>query len=475
MSFYFERDIKSFNYNIKNIINEAQKLRLKNVEPNEDEIRAVFNIILEFISVNKRRIYGGYALDLLLREKGDKIYEDHLYPDIDFYSHQPVEDLKELCDKLYLSGYKNVIGSEALHKESYVIKVNNINYCNITYMPLHIYNKIQYNIINELNICSPLFLMVDYLRIINDPLISNWRLEKSFPRFVKLINNYPFTKINRDLFLLNNNKKIIYDIQKFLLNNETCITIGLYAYNYYLNESGMLENKNINIKKLPIPYYEIISSNFIEDSKKIIKLLEIYDITYQEYFPFFQFTGHSVYIYKGDALICIIYDNNKKAIPYHKININEIDYINIGSYMVTLQYFIIGVIKSRVDDDNFTKNLSMTLISYMSDIRDYYYAYNKNKSICSENNIFNEFVLTTMGKAVSPEFERTLIIESRKQRNKTYKIFRYYPENKEIDKELTSLCNEDEDISGNEIVKKYIFMNSSGNPILKDAYKKIFF
>ena len=116
-------------------------------------------IIKKFIIEKKRKIYGGYALHLLLLEKNKStiIYEENDIYDIDFYSPEPIIDLKELCDKIYAAGFKPVLGQEAQHKETYSVYVNYQLYCDITYMPNNIYKKLRFmfiNICNSINILN---------------------------------------------------------------------------------------------------------------------------------------------------------------------------------------------------------------------------------------------------------------------------------------------------------------------------------
>ena len=85
-------------------IKKIKSRKLIEVEPKIDEITSVNDIIKKFIVEKKRKIYGGFALNLLLtaKDKSLALYDAFDNPDIDFYSPEPLNDLKELFVELNL-------------------------------------------------------------------------------------------------------------------------------------------------------------------------------------------------------------------------------------------------------------------------------------------------------------------------------------------------------------------------------------
>jgi len=179
-----KKDIDMLDQHIEDIMKSAKNKQSTLIEPYKDEIEKVTNLIIKYIKDKKRKIYGGYALNQLLIEKSpiDAIYAEDDTPDIDFYSPEPLDDLAQLCDIIHKGGYKFVMGREALHKETYSIRVNNQLYCDITYVPKNIYHKMPYREINGFNVIGPDFMIIDYYRMLTD-LTSYWRLEKAVKRF----------------------------------------------------------------------------------------------------------------------------------------------------------------------------------------------------------------------------------------------------------------------------------------------------
>jgi hypothetical protein len=179
---------EQFKENYPKIMKKIGKKKLTEMEPTIDEISKVNGIIIDYIKVNKRKVYGGYALNKLLIAKNPSlaIYDEIDTPDIEFYSPDPLGDLVKLCDKLTESGFKNVIGQEAQHKETYSIFVNYQLYCDISYMPSNIYSKVRFIQMEGFYLIHPWFMTIDYFRMFTDPLVSYWRLEKHFARYLKL-------------------------------------------------------------------------------------------------------------------------------------------------------------------------------------------------------------------------------------------------------------------------------------------------
>lgn len=476
MSFiYKENDVALLKENINNILEQVEDKKGILLEPFISEIKEITNIILQFIRERKRKIYGGYAINLLIKNVNpqDAIYKDKENPDIDFYTPEPVKDLIDLCNILFDKGYKFVRGYEAQHKETYSIRVNNHLYCDLSYVPKNIYNKIPFKIIDELYIIHPNWYMIDFYRMLTDPLTSYWRIDKHFERFYLIQKYYPLAHIDKSIFFkfpkedINLIFKSLDIIHNFLEENENTITIGIYAYNHFLVESGILKkdknNRNKNKNKfniLQVPYYEIISTNYKNDCLNLISKLKAEtdltnNISVVEHYPFFQFNGYSAHIYYRDDLIAILYHYNNKCLPYIKVPSDKYlnkqiikgnSFINIGTFPLTILYAFITVMKARTDDNIEVKDLYFTIISHLIEFRTYYFK-KTGKNMLSDS-LFKDFILDCKGQAITPEKERALIIESRKKKKQKI-LFAYDPAENKL---------ENNDIS-------YVFVNSSGNPI----------
>ena len=464
---YSEKDLDDFYDNIDNLMDKVNKKKLEEVEPTISEIKNVNSIIMDFIKLNKRKIYGGVALEYFLQDKNaeENIYQENAFPDIDFYSADPIGDLIKLCNDLNDKGFKHVRGREAIHKESYSVYVNNRHYCNISYVPKNIYNKIQFKQIKDFIIVHPHFLLIDYLRVLTDPIISYLRLKEknAFGRFYLIQKYFSLPYVNKpfefdfDKTSEKTTKEILNTVLDFTKEKDSMVHCGFLAYNYYLEESKMLtKRQNTKFKTIDIPYYEIVSTNYKEDTLNLINNLKekftSEEIKVQENYPFSQYLGYSATITYNDILICVIYDNYNRCIPFKKYN-NHF----VGSFNYVILNALSSLMKYRTEDDESSKNIQYMFISHLVELRKFYFKLHK-KTIF-DNTPFEDFCLDYKGQTLSPEKERQLIGEARKKKNKPF-MFSYEPSLKKDTKESIEI--------------KYTFLNTSGNIINNSKRSKLF-
>lgn len=469
---------EQFKINYPKIMKKVETKKLMEMEPTLDEITKVYSEIIDYIKTNKRKVYGGYALNKLLISKMPNlaIYDESDTPDIEFYSTDPLGDLVKICDKLHDKGFKNVIGQEAQHKETYSIFVNYQLYCDITYMPSNIYNKCRYIQLDGFNLIHPWFMTIDFFRMFTDPMVSYWRLEKHFMRYLKLQKTYPLPLINKPLDIPIYKSDILNDtinlIQDFLAQKSSIIFTGFYAYNYYMTDVDYSKYDN-RYSQIQMPYLEVYSTNYIEDGLEIIKYINNLSenikskITHTEFYPFFQFYGYNtVFYFKNeniDVPILYLYSNNKKCIPFKEVpyisfDNTKIKYkkeltkkINIGSFDFNILHALIILVKVRVDDDNDWNDILYTLINGLVTFRKYYFSQN-NKTLY-DNTIYEGFVVDCKGETISPERERRILIKLRKKLGKPG-IYKYE----------TGISKHP---------SQYYFMNSSGNIIKNQSNFKL--
>jgi hypothetical protein len=453
-------DVNMLYQNIHNITDNINKIKSRLYPPSFEEKLKIRQIILDYIKEKKKKIYGGYALDkLLINKKYESIYKEYEIPDIDFYSIDPNTDIIELCNKFHELTYK-VTAREAKHQNTYSIFVNYDLYCDITYAPSCVYNAIPTLNIDGFYYVNPNFMIIDYLKILTDPLSSYWRLEKSFERLCLLEEAYPLPKFTKEIEINSTeDDKLIRDGIDKILNQikdiNDIVIVGFYAYLYYLKISK-LSSKNKNLENFSkknyneIPFIELITKNFKSDALKIINSLqEEYDITYTEYYPFFTFTGNSVEIYLNENLICIIYDYNNRPIPYIKFN-----QLKIASFSQVLLNAQINVIKYKTQKEEQLKYMYMIMVSHLIQMKSYYLK--GNKKTIFDNTPFREFVLDFIHPEENPDHELILKYEKRKAKNKP-SMFIYDPS--KIKKE--------------EKVENFFFPNISGNEITNEKRQRL--
>ena len=463
---------EQFHNNYKTILKKIKNKKISEYDPKIEELNGVYDIIKKYIKEKRRKIYGGYALNILLcaKNKSNALYDESDIPDIDFYSFEPLVDLVALCDLIHKKGFKPVIGQEAQHKETYSIFVNYQLYCDISYMPLNIFNKVKFVEIDGWKIVHPSFIMIDYFRMFTDPMVSYWRLEKHFDRYMKLQKVYPLPMIKRPLILekyvnkqLDKTMNLIFD---FLANKSTILFTGFYAYNYYLNYSkyNLFDKKYVNVNT---PYYEVYSTDYVKDGLDILEYISTFapeiaeKISHVENYPFYQYYGYNTVIYytegKDTLPILYLYSNNKRCIPYKKVNYMKFEgntiikddkkKLNIGTFDHHVLHSLIILVKIKVDGDDDWADVLYTYINGIVLFRNYWLETN-NENIYSDS-LFQSFVVECMGETILPDREKRLIYETRKKIGKAF-IYKY-----------------EAGVSAHP--GQYNFLNSSGNQINRDV------
>ena len=452
---YRTEDIEMINQNLSKIKDNAAKEYKTFYEPTLLEMSKVYNAIKNYIQKNNKVVYGGYAQNLLIIKKNptDAFYTDidgayFNWPDIadiEFYSTTPLVDIINLTEELHAQGFKHVEGKEGMHPETYKIFVNFVNYCDISYIPVHIYNNMPKITINGIKCADPHFMMVDAYRVLTDPMTSYWRLDKSITRFQTILKYYPIDQSNVDkkIILQSNNDAILNFIRKKIIQKQKLIVVGLYAFNYYAKKVS--NNYVIN----NIPYYEIISTNYEKDAKYIYAyLIKNFGnkISVKEFTPFFSFLDKHIEFFYDNQLILKLYGNNERCIVY---NYSDNKKTHFGTYNLVMMYLYFEYYYALINRNKQNTNLCNILIGKFFKLRNTYL--NDKKITVIDDSPFKDFTYKCYGTPVE-SFRSSLLsgIEKRKQ-GKQMK-FRYGPTGKPRQ------------------VPDYKFSNISGNQILNEKY-----
>ena len=460
---YTNNHVQLLRDNFDNVKKDLEKIKNNILSPNMEERKVIHNIIINYCSEQKRKIYGGYAWHLLIQNKNpnDGLYSTDKIPDIDIYSPEPLTDWFNLCNLLFDAGFENVQGEEALHPETYTIKINRILFCDITYVPKNIYARMPFQSIKGLNCIDPKFIAIDYFRILSDPISSLFRFFdcseelKTFTRYVKLQSYYNFPYNDRPYIvekILPDKQLVLNDVYEFIKNKTSIVVIGFYAYNYFRSSSGF--------NYVPIPYFEFISIDYKKDVLELLDLLNKHNVNHKEFYPFFQFTDYSTEIYLGESLVCRIFGNNKKSVPYLELparnfytNKESKKFIRFGSWAISLLYLLIGAYKAYVAQNKTLQQSIYHLISHCLIARDTFLTTIKKTIL--DDTIFSEYVYNCIGDTITVEKERMILIEKRKK-NKEPAIYRYEPKD------------------GKKDPPKFLgFKNTSGNQIVNTKYLQL--
>ena len=465
MELYNNNDLKLVDKNIDSIIETIENVRKKlyprpqdnepetvtetytstetsktEQSPTPEDIAKIVKITLDFVSNKKRKVYGGYAQNKVIsfKNKADAFYKDDEIPDIDVYSPSPIDDLVELCDLLRSQGYDDVVGKEAMHKETYKIFTKGYNAIDLSYVPKNIYDNIPYVEIDNIRYTHPLFSMIDLYRMMSEPLFSSWRWKKIFVRLQLLQKHYPFQKINANPVSKPHKKnmdKVFEIIKEYVKSNTDVYIFGDFAYNEFVKEAKMKDVAYANIKS-----YQIVSTDYKKTAETLIKKLKETNtnISYEEYYPFWTFTGHSVEISCGGELIAKVYGSIKRCCPIK----TTIDNIQIGSFDYVLLMEMVTGFREKVLRNKNGKIYHDTIISNLIKMRKYYF--DKNEKTLLDNTLFQSFISSCVGEAIDPIMEAQRLRKERKEK-KGSALFIYKPVR--------------------ELKNKWVFANTSGNKI----------
>lgn len=453
---YDKKEEEDLSKNINSIIDKVNLKRIELLEPPRKERESVMETIKQFIRDRKRKVFGGWALNKLIEERDPKdvFYTEGDLPDIEFYSYEPLRDLIDLCDVLHKKKYKNIMGRQAQHEESYTVFFDFEKRCDIGYVPKVVYDRIPVVVVDGLNIVTPNFSIIDVIRTLSDPITSYFRLTKVFSRLRKIQKYYPIPYANQPtLFpekVYSELSKPISSIYNFLLNKKSVVLFGNFAYQTLMNDG-----KVPPIDK--IPYFEFISTDYKKDCMELIDKLKNEfgndKVTFVEYYPLYQFYGYNVIISYEGKMIAHAYAHYNMCTPYQDIKINTKDFIRIGSFIVILKFLYFIRFKAIIDNNKEEELILYYMIVSLIDRRNEYLKKN-NKSILDDT-IFKEFQVECAGVTVDlPRLFRESIAKKKKL-GKPY-VFAYEPGSERKP-----------DIS------RWKFANTSGNIVNKDKNKRL--
>lgn len=423
VTLYNKDDMKIMEENIDKIIDSARRITVNKLEPTIDEYKQVVNIIVNYISNKNRVIYGGYGWNELIKKKNpmDKIYNEDLeMPDIEFYSPEPVIDLVNLCNELNNKGFKFVSGASAQHAETYSLFVNQNQYCDISYMPNIVVDKMPKVKLNKLLISDPKWILIDIMRQYNDPMTSYWRIKKQLLRANILLTHYPLEtsgKFNKIQINSETNKALDF-VRKEIIIGSKLLVFGYYGYQYYLYKAN--DDKK---EELYVPYYDVISTKISDDSKMIYEKLKAFDdrIKVVEYHPFFQFMDSRVSFELNGNVILNVYGNNEMCIPSYYIAKKDI-------HIVTFPYMVQTLLISFMYNKTYKNYKEMETSDYMLEtlIKERNEYLKKHKKSILDDTPFQEFKISCMGETMD-QSRKFFLSVAEKIKNKQRIRFRYDP------------------------------------------------
>lgn len=467
---YSDTDIELVISKIDEISEKIENEKLYIYEPTRDEQIKGINIVLEYVKNNHRKIYGGYAQNQLVmhKEPKDNFYPESNIPDIDYYSAEPLEDVKNICDLLHEAkiGENVVEGREAQHSETYKVFLNFADACDISYVPKYIFHKIPFITIDGINYVHPYFIYIDLYRVLSEPHFSSRTWGKHFARLCLLQKHYPLKVYNERLNKSYDVKNdVAIKVNKFILdkvkNRDSYVLVGQCAYNYYCDEVKGMNNNNISYINMPL--IQIISTNYIEDAAELIGEIKDFEskITFTEFYPFWQFTGYSVVVYYDGIALLHMMSHNDRCTPIKKVTFktfydNKVveskkDYVQLGSFDTVFLMNLVSGFRCRVMDLPDKLHYHDVFTGHLIEMRNYYFSENGKNLL--DDTLFQSFIPGCVGRGEDPLKDRL-----RERRDKALEgkliVYKYIP-------------------GRNMTVPNFKFANTSGNAINKEINLKV--
>lgn len=176
---------------------DYKKLQVDNYY-NKCNLDKANDIVANYVKEQKLIIYGGQAIDFALRIHGEKIYEDYVVPDYDFYSMNHIEDGYRIVGLLLDAGFKDISMIHAIHPTTIKIRINRDFVADISFIFPEMYKLLQKDAIiyDGFLVRNPKYQFVDFNRSFAYPYEGepneniNNRWIKDFKRYNILCNYY---------------------------------------------------------------------------------------------------------------------------------------------------------------------------------------------------------------------------------------------------------------------------------------------
>jgi len=183
---------------LRHAIDESERIQGERLA-RSPEMKAIIDILEEFLIRKKRICYGGTAINNILPKYAQFYNRDIEIPDYDFFSPTALEDAKELADIYHNRGYDEVEAKAGMHFGTFKVYVNFIPVADITQMYEPVYKALYKESLSIAGIryASPHFLRMSMYLELSRPNGDVSRWEKVLKRLTLLNKHYPF--VSEDL------------------------------------------------------------------------------------------------------------------------------------------------------------------------------------------------------------------------------------------------------------------------------------
>lgn len=408
--FYSQKDEETLLKNLDDICTAQRELELSE-RPTKEDRKQLRKDVIDFIRSKERIVYGGFALHSLVVDasKGkDSIYNELSCPDIEFYTHEYKEDIRDLTD-LLSEKYANVTAEEGMHPATFKIRVEFLDCCDISYLPESFLKAIPVKETStNLRVVSPEFAMIDIFRVYVYPANNYFRLTKSFRRSNKLLKYCPLS------FRRHNDIEGSRHTFEIALDRPSVIVTGATAYNSFCREAG-LEDLSI-----PLTHTTVVSTSYDKDVAHYSSLLGG-EYQTREYLPFLELTHRHIDFWKNNTLVLRVWEERDSCVPY--INLEKDT--KMTPFQGTFYYSLVEYFKAIYDHNEAQEKIHETILHGLMQCKQKYYRDHPDLTIVSPGP-FQEFIVQCTGHFVTL-LRAARLLRAERKKNKRPLVYRYEP------------------------------------------------
>jgi hypothetical protein len=338
---------------------------------NSEEIKKMISIVENFIKLKKLICYGGTAINNILPKKDQFYNKDLEIPDYDFFSHNALNDTKELCNIFANNGFEEVEGKSGQHHGTYKVFVNFIPIADITYIPKELFMALKKESIRVAGILYP---PANYLRMsmyleLSRPAgdISRW--EKVLKRLSLLNKNYPLVSEHCENIDFQRNmenmeqSELIYNNVRNTLIDQGVVFFGGYALSKYSKYMPFKFQKNIK----QIPDFDVLTEEpkiTAEIIKERLQDLKIKRVKIIRHDAVGEIISANYEIIVNNDTLCFIYE----PLACHSYNIikENGETIKIATIDTMLSFYLAFLYANR---KYYHKERILCMASYLFDVQ----------------------------------------------------------------------------------------------------------
>jgi hypothetical protein len=127
---------------LRHVVDENEKIAGEKLASGE-EIKKMIQIVEDFLVKKKLICYGGTAINNILPKHAQFYDKNYQIPDYDFFSHNAMDDAKELADIFFKEGYLDVEAKSGVHAGTYKVFVNFSPMAEISHIHKDLFKSLQ--------------------------------------------------------------------------------------------------------------------------------------------------------------------------------------------------------------------------------------------------------------------------------------------------------------------------------------------